>query len=149
MTARTGPSRFIGSMLGRFLTPRAKRLIFLSSLTAYIKDVHDPDNATLEKINEMFSLSENTSALKFPMQVSTRIWGGFDTAELKYAGVNCSTLSEVGSQKLAISQMRIVANRLIKYMPDWLRYESNESMRQDIFKLLNTSGSLQTLKNAK
>lgn len=113
-------------------------MIFLASLTAFIKDIHEPDAVMLAKINEMFSLSENNEALKFPMKVSPRIWGAFDLSDLQRIGVT-ENLSEVCNQRLGMSQKRMIARYVVKNTPAWLRYHSNRVMVDETVKLLNST----------
>ncbi len=122
-------------LLTRSLPDPIKRLIFLSSLAAYIRDLDQPDIETLKKINEIMCLSGNAEALKFPMKIHTRIWGNFDTERLSCDGINCRSLKNFRLVGLPRSQMRIIANRLIDYMPVWLKYKSREAIRQDIYML--------------
>lgn len=139
MTTAKLPSQGIFSrILGRVLSKENKRMIFLASLTAFIKDVHEPDAVMLAKINEMFSLSENNNALKFPMKVSPRIWGEFDLTDLQRIGVK-DNLSEICNQRLVMSQKRMIARHVMKHTPMWLRYQSNRVMVDEIVKLLNTA----------
>jgi len=139
MTARALPSQGLFSrILGKVLSKQNKRMIFLASLTAFIKDIHEPDAVMLAKINEMFSLSENNEALKFPMKVSPRIWGAFDLSDLQRIGVT-ENLSEVCNQRLGMSQKRMIARYVVKNTPAWLRYHSNRVMVDETVKLLNST----------
>lgn len=137
------PQGFFSRILGRVLSKKTKRMIFLASLTAFIKDIHEPDAVMLAKINEMFSLSENNEALKFPMRVSPRIWGEFDLSDLHRIGVK-ENLSEVCNQRLVMSQKRMIARHVMKNTPMWLRYHSNRVMVDEVVKLLNTTDKLET-----
>ena len=125
-------------VLGAVLSPRTRKLIFLSSLAGYLQKVTNPDNEMVEKINELFSLSRDPTALKLPMQMSARIWSAFDESALLQAGINTPALSELSNSKLSAPQLRIISNQLINTVPCWLIYGSREAMRQDICKLLQT-----------
>ena len=125
--------RFLTWFLGKVLPDSIKRMIFLSSLAAYIRDLNQPDKETLQKLNEILMLSANAEALRFPMEISSKIWGRFNTESLD--GIQCGQAHAFSLKGLHKSQMRIVANRLIDHQPRWLKYQSKEGTRQDIYKL--------------
>lgn len=122
-------------LLGKMLPDQIKRMIFLSSLAAYVRNLNQPDIETLEKLNEILLLSNNAEALRLPMEISSKIWGKFNIEQLKSAGASFDEENNLSMQGLQKSQMRIVANRLIDHMPKWLKYQSKEGTRQDIYKL--------------
>lgn len=122
-------------LLNRVLPDPIKRMIFLSSLAAYIRNLDEPDKELLQKLNEILLLSSNAEALRLPMEIHSKIWGKFDTNRLRCDGINCSNMRDFKLEGLPKSQMRIVANRLIDYMPSWLKYHSREGIRQDIYRL--------------
>ena len=127
---------FAQKFLGYVLSDRTRKMIFLSSLAGYIQNITNPDNQMVEKINELFSLSRNPSALKLPIQMNAKIWSAFDQSRLVKADLKGVCLSDVCDTRLSIPQLRIVANQLIDSVPKWLIYGSREAMRQDIYKLL-------------
>ena len=124
-------SRFLNWLL----PDKIKRMIFLSSLAAYIRDLQKPDKETLKKLNEILLLCSNEEALRFPIEIHSKIWGRFDIECLQQSGIDVSNMREFHTRGLAKSEMRIVANRFIDYMPVWLKYQSKESIRQDIYRL--------------
>lgn len=130
--------RFLGSVL----SPSAKRMIFLSSLAAHLKNVNNPDRDLLEKLNELMSLSKDSSALRLPMLMQARIWDSFDVSEIKQLNAPVKTLAEVPGSRLSMAQLRILSIRIIRHIPKCLHYDSTEMMRQDIFKLVKNSQAL-------
>lgn len=121
--------------LKRTLPDQIKRMIFLSSLAAYIRDLHKPDKETLERLNDLLLLSSNVEALRLPMEIQSKIWGSFDVQRLQCDGIQCQSLRNFELKGLAKSEVRIVANRLIEHMPTWMKYQSKEGIRQDIYRL--------------
>lgn len=123
----------------KFLTwlfpDRIKRMIFLSTLAAHIRDLQQPDAETLSKLNDILLLSSDAKALRFPMEFHSRIWGKFNPVCLRKEGIAVDSICGLQTRGLAKSELRIVANRLIDYMPAWLKYQSKEGIRQDIYKL--------------
>ena len=122
-------------LLKKILPAAIKRLVFLSSLAAYVRDVKNPDQEMLEKLNEVLMLSSDPQALKLPMQINSVIWGKFNMDDIKVIGDQKHSSDSLSMSGLQRSQTRIMANRLIDYMPEWLRYQSKEKMRQDIYRL--------------
>lgn len=125
-----------GRMLGAMFSNHVKRLILLSSLAAYMNNIKNPDNAVVTTLNELFKLSKSPAALKLPMQMSPQLWGKFDEAVLKEAGIECDKFCQLHEERVVIAQLRIIASRLIQYMPNWLKYDSNERIKKDIINLM-------------
>lgn len=138
--------RAFAGFLNRSLTKDNKRMIFLTSLTAFIKDSKNPDDLVLEKLNELFSLSKDPNVLRGPMMLHPRIWDAFSMTDLRDKGITCTTLSKLEPQTMSMSQFRILANHLIRYAPEWLRYDSATNMRNDIYKLLRNTQALGPVK---
>ena len=139
----TQPRRvsLLARLLQRLLPTTTKRMIFFSSFTAYVRDIHDPDAVLCAKLNDMFSLSENANALKFPMKVSPCIWGDLNVEGLSRIGIRDSLV--LGSdEKLAMAKKRIIAKHVVKEMPAWLQYDSNRAMTADIVRLLTTAENI-------
>lgn len=140
-TMHRRPNSLLGRLLQRLLPTTTKRMIFFSSFTAYIRDIHNPDAVLCAKLNDMFSLSENANALKFPMKVSPRIWGDLNVEGLNRIGIRDSLV--LGSdEKLAMAKKRIIAKHVVKEMPSWLQYDSNRAMTADIVRLLTTAENI-------
>ena len=140
-TVQRKPSSLLGRLLARLLPTTTKRMIFFSSFTAYIRDIHDPDAVLCSKLNDMFSLSENANALKFPMKVSPRIWGDLNVEGLNRIGIR-DNLILGADEKLAMAKKRIIAKHVVKEMPSWLQYDSNRAMTADIVRLLTTAENI-------
>jgi hypothetical protein len=65
-------------MLDKHLPRRTKRLLFLASFFASVKDEKEPsfDDPALQKLNQLMRLSNTDSALKLPVHLSRVIWRG-------------------------------------------------------------------------
>jgi hypothetical protein len=119
----------IGGFLQRHLPNRTKRLIFLASLSARLKNTQNFDNATLTKLNQVMVLSHTESAIKLPVQLSRAIWNGRSAGEIFNADLQKESLQK---ERLA----ELVAN-VINSMPAWLCYGEKETIEQDVSRLLN------------
>lgn len=120
-----------GGILQQHLPNRTKRLVFLASLCARLKETETFDNATLQKLNQVMALSNTESALKLPVQLSRAIWRGKSSYEIFNADVQKEPL-----EQRSIPQM---AMRVLAAMPSWLRYESDAAIKKDVMHLLNNS----------
>lgn len=120
----------IVGFLERHLPNRTKRLIFITSLGARMKNTETFDNATLHKLNQVMTLSSNESALKLPVQLSRAIWRGKSSYEIFNADVQ---------ETIKAARIKEMAVRAIKAMPAWLRYDRDENIEKDVVQLLSNS----------
>lgn len=134
----------VTAFLKMILNEHMRRVIFIASLHAQIKDIRQPDKDVLEKLGNVMSLSlKYKEAPELAMYVSGRIWK-------KPVSISCHTgicfhiedLKDIGMINLNAEQMRIIADQILKVIPDWLRYGSNRMMKKDVMKLL---GNLQAI----
>lgn len=130
------------SFFANKLNPGTKRMIFISTLAGYLKQYNQSDPIMLNKLNELFSLSGSPKALEYPMTFHSKIWGKFDIEKLNCIGVDCKLPSDISSTRLAFSQRRRIAQELVKFVPDWLRYGSLTVMQNDVILLLNNLASI-------
>lgn len=136
--------------LKHILPVRVKRMIALSSLAAHLKGIKDPDDELLLQLNRILHLAKYPKAMLLPVEYNDRIWQDFDTACIRAAGAACGTLKGFRMVGLTKSQARMVADRIISYLPEWLRYASVGVTRRDIYNLfisleLLTGSNRQTL----
>ena len=124
--------------LDGFLPNRIKRMIFLSSLMAYIQGTRNPDEEIVGKFNQLLNLSSSTRSSMVPPLMNQRIWTGIvpRTEPVGNTGITLSNLAEVKDYKLFSHQARKVSDNIIKRTPYWLKYGSNKQIREDLVKLL-------------
>lgn len=108
------------TLLGRHLPGRTKRLIFLASLTARLKDSTDLSHDTLSRLNQLMVLANSDSAIRLPVQLSRVIWHG-------------NMPKEICDPQLSLNHH---IEALKANMPDWLRYGEDAAIHQDLAKLL-------------
>lgn len=128
-------------ILGAILPRRMKRLIFVSSFIAHLRNTNNPDRQLLAKINKLLVLTSNDEALLFPIQLHQRIW---DKVELKDVlngkSITVDDSSQISSYRFRKPQIRILSEEIIKIIPSWLMYGSKNQIRSDlicIFENLN------------
>lgn len=124
-----------GSVLGVFLSQRVKRLIFLASFSARIKDQTSFDSDTVHKLNQVMALASEERAIQLPVHLSKVIWQGRTIHDI----AECEVLSSSTFTKERLHQL---STRVLEAMPKWLRYGPEDHMRDDLVKLLDNRGVL-------
>lgn len=114
--------------LEQHLPRRTKRLLFLASLSARVKEEPEFDNETLHKLNRLMELSNSDSALKLPIHLSRVIWQGKTIQEI------CG--EEIVKGQLTPDRIQLAAQRVQSLMPSWLRYGRPEDITKDLKQLL-------------
>lgn len=136
------PSIWVKSICGFLslvLSSKTKRLIFIATLFAGIKNITELDKRSLQKFNELLKLSEIDEAIGLPMMFGNSLWRrklpeGIFVVYQKRAVLQ---LSEVDNNNLSQAQLRIVANTIINQTPGWLMYGSRRTMRVDLMQLFD------------
>jgi hypothetical protein len=119
----------LASLATRVLPERTKRLMFLASLSAHLKETNQMSKESLRKINALFGLSADDNALKFPVHLSHAIWRNRPLEP----GVRQSfTASDIRPRGAPISA---IARKVIDAMPQCLRYDEPK-MEKDVVDLL-------------
>lgn len=127
-------------VLGKVLPDKVKRMIFVSSLAAYLRDIDQPEDEVLQKLNSVLKLSSDYRAMRFPIVFHSYIWDSFDTGTITDKGIACESDTLKGFRLVGLSkpQARIVTDKIIDYIPDWLRYASKNQTRNDVYRLFVT-----------
>jgi hypothetical protein len=124
MKVREAGVQFLGTHLQR----RTKRLIFLASFSARVKDEQVFDDPTLEKLNELMKLGADDAALKLPIHLSKVIWRGKTIEDI------CG--DTVLRSQLTPDTLDAAVERIVSAMPAWLRYGRQGDVQKDLKKLL-------------
>lgn len=126
------------AFLGRIIPNRVKRLIFISSLIAYIQGTEKPDAVLACKINRLLSLAHNETAIYTPTMIMDRIWPNIIARDepIGHTGVALCDLCEIEDYQVNPSQARSISNQIIGHMPAALRYGSNRQMKSDLITLI-------------
>ena len=119
--------------LDRYLPRRTKRLMFLASFFARVKDGQvegDPtfDDPMLQKLNKLMSLSNSDAALRLPIHLSRAIWRGRTFTDI------CGT--PILDGQITPDLIETASKQIIQAMPVWLRYGRSEDIEKDVKQLL-------------
>ena len=130
-------------LLGTVLPNRMKRLIFISSFIAHIRDNSDSDKELIAKLNKLLQLSNSDSALELPMMLHKKIWDNITIKEIFISkNIPMDSVSEIATIKFVKPQVRVVSEEIIRLIPNWLRYGSNTQIRSDLVTLFTNMDNL-------
>lgn len=133
----------VPNILGRVLSKRVKRMIFVSSFIAHIQNCRQSDKTLLSKLNLLMQLSADDNALDLPMRLHNRIWGNIQVEEiLRDKNLELSSIDEIIHMEFVTPQIRTISEEIVKATPEWLKYDSNTKMRADLIKLFKNLGEL-------
>lgn len=123
------------ALVGVYFPERTKRLIFLASFSARLRDQDSFDRETLHKLNQVMALASNAQSIALPMHWSKVIWRGRTIHDITAKEVlSTTTFSKERLQQLA--------DRVLQAMPAWLRYGTDSVMREDVARLLDNRSVL-------
>lgn len=120
----------MASLAAKCLPERTKRLIFLASFSAQLKDPKEMSNELLHKLNKVLELSADDAALKFPVHLSHAIWRNRPLEP----GVK-QTLRANDFRPRAAQAITALSAKIIAAMPSCLRYDEDK-MSEDVQKLI-------------
>ena len=130
--------------LDKTLSPQVKRLIFISSITGYLREIHTPESALAERLNNLMNIGNRSNALLLPIMFNSKIWCNFNpTTELKLKGIIYKDLIKFNNPKTSMKDLRILSNMFITNSPIFLRYGSKKMMRNDLIHLFKHYNGLQ------
>lgn len=120
--------------VGKNLSSRMKRIVFLTSLPARLKETNKFDDETLTKLNRVMSLGKRSDALEISIFLSKAVWCGQGAKEILGTTTPANALAAAPSPG-------IVAN-IISNMPSWLRYGDDEEIKEDVMQLLKSQDAI-------
>lgn len=107
---------------------RAKRMLFLTSLTVALAREGIIKRNTLDSLNADLSLARNSSTLLIGEELSKGIWQG---VSLK------NTFNNTHTGYLNVSEIDRISENVINKTPSWINY-GHDFMKEDISSLLVT-----------
>jgi hypothetical protein len=119
------------------LPRRIKKLIYVSSLLAYLKDLDDSNIEVIRKLNNIFHIAAFPDTLKLPIRWKSTIWQDLNTEEVLYIHNGQSiTFKQISEVILSDSDRSNIASRLFELTPNWLKYGQSDSMKKDLENIL-------------
>lgn len=130
--------------LCKVLPSNVKRLIFISSITGYLRGIQTPQSALVERLNKLMNIGTRSNSLLFPIFISSSIWSDFDPVKkLKEKGLDFSQVINSEDNHVSMKDLRILSNVVIENSPEFLRYGSKKEMRGDLIHLFKNINGLQ------
>jgi hypothetical protein len=126
-------TRFQG-LLDRYIPSRTKRMMFIASLSARLKDSSGLDATTRKRLNEVMAASHDEAAMQVPALLSRVIWDGRTVYQLCDDNVAEGTLDQTRSRRIASS--------VVEATPSWLRYAGKDDIEKDVRMLLDNRAAI-------
>ena len=134
----------VGNTLSRFLPDDVKRLIFISSITGYLRDIQTPESVLAERLKNLMNIGNRSNSLLAPIMLNSKIWCDFDPdKELKLKGLVYADLIKFKESTTSMKNLRILSNVFIDNSPHFLKYGSKKEMRNDLMHLFKNIKGLQ------
>lgn len=132
-------------ILNKILPDKVKRLIFISSITGYLRGIQTPESALAERLNALMNMGNRSNSLLFPIMFNSQIWCEFNPDhELKCRGLNYHDLIKFKEgTATSMKNLRILSNAFIDNSPHFLMYGSKKEMRSDLMRLFKNIQGLQ------
>lgn len=131
---------FLRKHLSKFLmhkvSPRIKRLIFLSSVFSLFENTTTASDATLTKLNSVLKLAHNQDAIAFPMYIRSWLWNECEPQKKILVNGEELSLGELLQQQRTPEVLEKIAAYLMSIAPSWIVYSDNKSIAKDLDILL-------------
>lgn len=114
---------------------RFKRLIYISSVLAVIKQIKEPDQFLVDKLNSIFNIAKYSDAIFFPMYIKSFIWENILTSnviEINGKSLFITEIASTGHNPYSDEECVAMASYFSKLAPKWLRYGSENLMVHDV-----------------
>lgn len=113
----------LDEILESILPNRTKRLITIGSLCTKVIEKEELTEEYLALLNNQLSLCREEAAFKLPMVMADKIWNNLEIDPIK-------------TEIMMSSEIKPTANRILANLPEWLKYDSDEVMIQELSSLL-------------
>jgi hypothetical protein len=124
--------RLLIMTLRKYVPRRFKRMIFLSSIVGAVKDIKNPDKATLDKLNHLLHLAHNNNAIAFPMYIHSWLWKQpICTQRIQLQSTEVS-IKDIGKSVLNRLDVVCLAKYFIENAPLWLIYSTDRLIAKDL-----------------
>lgn len=117
----------LSEFIGNKLTPRVKRYILLTSLWSYFNHYQKEaiDKETLQKLNNVMRLANDSDCLYIPALLSPVIWKD---------SLGESIQDSFSKEPIKVSQG--MYDKIMQSIPHWLRYDKPEVIKREIQNLV-------------
>jgi hypothetical protein len=110
------------------VSKHAQRIFFLASLGGQFNHYATQRRMAMVKLNEAMQLSYREDAIKLPMYLSQRVWGGTGLEDI----LTEESLESASRQ----GKLEVLAGQVVDVARDWAHYASRDEMIGDVTELL-------------
>lgn len=115
-------------LLTMCLPERMKRMMVISSLTAYILRMEELDSDVIKRLNEVFKLCSLDEAMQFPILLNTLLWHNRHIGEVARSLMSDENVTE--------GKLTVLTQRIKSSVPQWLKY-NDAQLHDDVSYLLH------------
>lgn len=117
----------------RIMTPRYKRMLFISSVYAVFTNMYHPSKEFLQKFNDILQLAHTPNALEFPMMIAIHLWHRLITDPyMTLGGRQVNLIDYWKNTYLSFSSYLLIADDLITRCPKWMVYDNSTNIAKDL-----------------
>lgn len=111
------------------VSKHAQRIFYLASLGGQFNHYAIQRRMAMVKLNEAMQLSYREDAIKLPMYLSQRVWGG--------TGLEDILTEESLEHASRRGELSLLASQVVDISRDWAHYAPREEMINDVTEFLN------------
>lgn len=103
---------------------RTKRLALIASMNAYVERKTQLDGVEIKKLNELFDLTTNESALQLPVLLAEVMWSDH-MGERDRDMVQCVSAK---NERVSEAMQQTIVSTIINSIPQYLRYDGSQML---------------------
>lgn len=123
--------RWFRGWLFRKLPIRVKRMMFLSSLFAYLIGKKKPSDQSIKRLNVVLKLYNDHDAIKFPILIYKSLWKSLDDNINFYSDIG-ETFAQYAKRLAVSGRSREIGEVVFRHSPYWMLYGDRETIVKDI-----------------
>lgn len=121
----------IGNLIIKHMSWRMKRLIFVSSAFAVLKQISDPNDVAARKLNEILALAHKQDSCGFAMLIKDLIWKDLGTEPIQIYGQSLS-IADISKRQFSEKERKAIGEYFVSKVPSFLRYGSDNLMSNEV-----------------
>jgi hypothetical protein len=117
---------------------RFKRLIYISSILAIVKEIKEPEQSEVlvNKLNDVFKIAKYPQAMMYSMYIKSMVWRDLSNEDAILLNEQRVLISQLQSKCLNESDCLAVGKYFNDKAPEWLKYGSERLMVNDVVILM-------------
>jgi len=127
------------------LSPRIpnkfKRMVFLTSLLAMLRDTRSGDERILKHVNHFLCLAHDDRSMNLPLYTHRWIWKGISSGDAIILNAGSVQLKEILSSKLTTDDYHTIVDYFLKTCPAWMVYSDRKTIYHDVRAMIHILNS--------